>query len=226
MKTKPLTTLHQDSRNPLFPLLLAAFVVVLSVTCFASYSFGVDEGKKLLALGSCERCDLSGANLRGADLSGAWLREANLNKADLQGAKLSDAWLFQANLTEANLAGADLSKAELTGADLQGANLKGANLFKAKLWGADLRGANLSQADLGQAELTKANLTGADLTGAILKKATILFPHQVNRSRTHGPGPTIFCKTKTPWGLDNSGCKIIADREKLRNIPSVEESIK
>ena len=100
--------------------IFAAFVAVLSVTCFASYSFGVDEVqlKKLLALGHCPECDLSGANLLGAIL---------------------------------------------VGADLQGASLSKANL-------------------------TWADLTGADLTGAKIED-------------------TIFCNTKTPWGLDNSGCK-------------------
>ena len=49
--------------------IFAAFVAVLSVTCFASYSFGIDKAKKLLALGHCPKCDLSGANLTGADLS-------------------------------------------------------------------------------------------------------------------------------------------------------------
>ncbi len=83
--------------------IFAAFVAVLSVTCFASYSFGIDKAKKLLALGHCPKCDLSGANLTGADLTGA-------------------------------------------------------------------------------------DLTGAKMGGAIIVGA-------------------IFCNTKTPWGLDNSGCK-------------------
>jgi hypothetical protein len=48
--------------------------------------------------------------------------------------------------------------------------------------------ANLSGVYLQFANLTKANLTGVDLTGVAVNN-------------------TIFCKTKTPWGLDNSGCK-------------------
>ncbi|HIF19577.1 MAG TPA: hypothetical protein EYQ72_03740, partial [Gammaproteobacteria bacterium] len=38
-----------------------------------------------------------------------------------------------------------------------------------------------------------ANLTGADLTNTTLRDAKI--------------EGAIFCDTKTPWGLDNSGCK-------------------
>ena len=114
--------------------IFVAFVVVLSVTCFASYSFGIDKAKKLLALGHCPNCDLSGADLKGVELNGA------------------------------------------------------------NLVSADLRGANLSEADLSEADLRYANLRGADLTGAKMKNAKI-------------NGYTIFCNTKTPWGLDNSGCK-------------------
>ena len=68
--------------------IFVAFVAVLSVTCFASYSFGIDMAKKLLAMGHCPRCDLSGASLKNADLNGA-----NLTKASLKNAKLKDAIL-------------------------------------------------------------------------------------------------------------------------------------
>jgi len=97
-----------------------------------------------------------------------------------------------------DLSGADFSDLKLSTADLRNANLTGADLRNAKLWLADLRNANFTGADLRNANLTgaffrNANLTGADLTGADLKRASI--------------EGAIFCKTKTPWGLDNSGCK-------------------
>ena len=66
------------------------------------------------AQGRGERPNLTGANLRGADL-----RWANLNGANLYGADLR--W---ANLYGANLRGADLRWANLRGADLRGANLR------------------------------------------------------------------------------------------------------
>jgi hypothetical protein len=72
--------------------------------------------------------DLSGADLDGANLSGADLRWADLSGA---------------NLVEANLTGADLSLADLYGAILEGADLSGADLFGAIFEGADLSGANL-----------------------------------------------------------------------------------
>jgi len=47
--------------------------------------------------------------------------------------------------------------------------------------------------DLSRVNLKEADLSGADLTGATLRNAYIK--------------GAIFCNTKTPWGLDNSGCK-------------------
>jgi len=67
-----------------------------------------------------ECADLSGANLRSADLYGADLRSVNLRSADLYGA---------------NLRGADLRSADLRGANLYGANLRSVNLSSADLAG-------------------------------------------------------------------------------------------
>ena len=68
--------------------------------------------------------DLSGANLRGADLHRMYLIGANLNQADLS----------RTNLNQANLSGADLSRANLMWTDLSGANLNGATLSGAILF--------------------------------------------------------------------------------------------
>ena len=59
----------------------------------------------------------------------------------------------------------------------EGCNLQGGDLFRADLSGANLSGANLSEADLSGANLKNANIDGATL-----------------------------CNTKTPWGIDDSGC--------------------
>jgi hypothetical protein len=101
-----------------------------------------------------KRADLSGADLRWADLSGA---------------NLSGAYLRWAYLSGANLSGADLRWADLSGANLSGADLSGANLSGANLSGAYLSGANLSGAYLRWADLSGADLSGADLSGADLK---------------------------------------------------------
>jgi hypothetical protein len=109
--------------------------------------------------------NLSGANLRGADLTGANLSGANLRGADLTGANLSGANLRGADLTGANLRDADLGGADLLGANLTGANLRGAYLLGAYLGGADLRGAYLRGANLSGANLRGADWDGLQITG-------------------------------------------------------------
>ena len=74
--------------------------------------------------------------------------KANLSGADLRGANLYESNLRSANLSGANLRGADLYEANLSGAKLSWANLSGADLYEANLSGAKLRGANLYEANL------------------------------------------------------------------------------
>ena len=73
-----------------------------------------------------ERANLSGAYLFEANLSGADLSEADLSRANLSGA-----YLFEANLSEADLSRANLSRANLSRANLSRANYieKAKNLF-------------------------------------------------------------------------------------------------
>jgi uncharacterized protein YjbI with pentapeptide repeats len=107
------------------------------------------------------------------DLSGADLRQANLSPVELSGADLHGANLRGADLREANLIDADLREADLSGANLNEADLSRANLGSASLWEAhlfrvNLTNADLINADLGQAYLSQANLTNADLGQTIL----------------------------------------------------------
>jgi uncharacterized protein YjbI with pentapeptide repeats len=132
------------------------------------------------------------ADLREADLGGAYLHEANLAGADAGRARLSGATLQGADLTEfrayqADLTSADLSRARAEKAAFQGAVLERANLdnavfrtarfAEAKLAGAsfveaDLSGACLKGADITDADFTSANLEGASLAKLSLRKAT------------------------------------------------------
>jgi uncharacterized protein YjbI with pentapeptide repeats len=96
---------------------------------------------------SCE-ADSMNLAVKLAIEAGAYLRGANLSCADLRDADLSGANLSCADLSDADLSGASLSGADLSGADLSGAYLSGADLSGAYLRGADLRGANLSGASL------------------------------------------------------------------------------
>ena len=91
-------------------------------------AFDATQLAKFKALNTCEKCDLSWANLSEANLN--W---CNLNRADLRGANLRGAELFKANLRGANLSGANL-----TGARLKNAKLDGATLCETSMpWGVE-----------------------------------------------------------------------------------------
>ena len=96
----------------------------------------------------CVKCNLQGADLRGADLSSADLVGADLKGADLKDADLRGVYLMSADLRGAKLSSADLRDADLRGADLMSANLMSANLKGANLMSANLKGANLMSAKL------------------------------------------------------------------------------
>ena len=104
-----------------------------------------------------------------ADLSGKDLKNANLCMADLRMADLRETTLCYTDLRGADLEQADLRGADLRRAGLHGANLRGANLRGANLRGADLAQADLRGADLRGADLEQDDLHGADLEGAFLK---------------------------------------------------------
>lgn len=112
--------------------------------------------------------DLSGAQMRGANLRERDFAGRNLSGADLAGADLTDAFMHRVNLSGADLSGARLFRANLLQADLSGANLSEANLISADLSGADLRGANLTNAKMSVGGRLMVRLTGARLDGAIV----------------------------------------------------------
>lgn len=156
--------------------------------------------------------DLMGAVLRRANLSGCFLNPCHLYHADLRESDLSNA-LFNgsnmrgADLRGANLTGADLDRAILSDANLSGANLTNANLQRTSLIGANLSGANLSGASFAGASLVRSNLSGAALT------ETDLFQAQVWGCRLAGAdftraalGYTVFqdCDLRGATGLEQA----------------------
>lgn len=105
--------------------------------------------------------DFAGGNLRGTELNGIDLSNANLVGVNFRGAELCDCDFSEANLQSANLRGADLSGAYLENANLSHSDLQRASLALANLADADLRGANLQQANLSQTNLSHAAVVGA-----------------------------------------------------------------
>ena len=112
--------------------------------------------------------DLSGLNLSGVKLAGAFLWKTNFQNTLLLGADLRNT-----ELVSANFSGVCLCRTQLDHTDLMSANLRGACLVE-----ASIKYAHLSHVDLTNADLTKANLSGtalqgAHLTGAILNGANL-----------------------------------------------------
>lgn len=94
----------------------------------AAYRRHIDPRKALNFTGA----DLTDAYLLNANLSGAVLRSADFSGADLRFVNLSRAVLVKANLSRAVLLYANLSGADLRFADFSGADLANANLSAAK----------------------------------------------------------------------------------------------
>ena len=97
-------------------------------------------------------------DLRGSDLSHAYLLRSNLDGA---------------NLRRTNLSGSRIDESGLNSVDFQGANLEGANLRASYLGSANFRKTNLRRtnmryAGLGQAQFGYADLENARFESAIL----------------------------------------------------------
>lgn len=90
----------------------------------------------LLRTGRCRRCDLSRADLSGADLREVTMVGANLTSARLISADLSGVSLVFANFTVSDLFGANLRRTNLSGARLRNANLTDADLSRTNFGGA------------------------------------------------------------------------------------------
>lgn len=136
-----------------------------------------DESELLGAYASGARnfagTQLSGADLRDANLTEVVLDRAQLGGADFAGATLIEGSFSQARLTRSILRGAKLWAANLSNANLVGADLSGATLVSANLKQSDLREAKLNGANLSGANLFKANLLGAQLVGTDLGRANL-----------------------------------------------------
>jgi uncharacterized protein YjbI with pentapeptide repeats len=128
---------------------------------------------KFLQTGQCDKCDLSGLDLREAiqtlrsqgktiylkqaDVSGSNLSNVDLSGAHFRKAKLVDTNLENSNLQNANLPGTDLTNANLINANLKGAVLRNAIVTGALFNGADLTGAGMRGVNFS---------TAADTSGA------------------------------------------------------------
>ena len=149
-----------------------------------------------VTLAALDRLDLSRRDLRGANLSAAFLASGlDLRGARMEGANLSRARMERADLRGARMERADLRGARMERADLSGARMEGAGLIGARMEGADLsgarmEGANLSRARMEGAGLSGARIEGADLSGARMEGANLRWARiegaDLSRARMEG----------------------------------------
>jgi len=135
---------------------------------------GEDE-QEPLDLAHCQmyRADLHGPlDLTKVDLGFAYLRGANL-----VGTTLKEAQGIEVVLDKARLSGADLQDARLRGASAVGAMFHSANLVSVKFGPSKNRLADLTDAEFYNAKMQGAILTGAVLCGARFDGANISDAH-------------------------------------------------
>jgi uncharacterized protein YjbI with pentapeptide repeats len=117
-------------------------------------------------VGGYDFCDLAGAALTRADLSGP-MREADLSGAELRGARLNGI-----DFDGAALAGADLERAQFDGAKLIAAFAPRLTMREASVNGSLLRASDLDQADFDRAALGDTTLAASSLRRATFSDAT------------------------------------------------------
>lgn len=114
------------------------------------------------------RLDLSGSDLRFADLS-----EASFDRADFVLSDLRSAALIRSQFRGAVLSGADFRSAQMWDSDYSGAYFSGADLRSAKMHRSNLIDADLSMAKIQNGRLRESNLRGGILVGANLNDADL-----------------------------------------------------
>lgn len=132
----------------------------------ARFRAGRIDGRRAVLL----RCDLSGLNLQGIDLSGADLIDCDLGGSNLTGARLE---------------GANLTGCRFADSLLNATRFAGANLSRAHFHMADLRGADLSEATLTEARFETALLGTSPETGLPTSLDTRMLDRVMSRRRRH-----------------------------------------
>ena len=116
-----------------------------------------------------------GAKLQGTDLTNAILDNTKLMEADLSNARLNGASLFGtqlqgASLTNAELNGAQIDSADLTRANLSSAKMRKSGIYYSSFFLANLNDANLSKSAAKETDFERASLQNANLSNVFFKR--------------------------------------------------------
>lgn len=139
-------------------------LIAAAATALASPAFAQDARAiaRVKAGAPCPRCNLFQAdfgslNLKGRNLSGARLRQADLSASLAGRARFAGGDLRDLNAYGAVMGSADFTRSDLTNATFVGAYLQGANFSRAKLAGVNFSGAEMARArGLTQTQLSEA----------------------------------------------------------------------
>jgi uncharacterized protein YjbI with pentapeptide repeats len=117
--------------------------------------------------GTLNYCDLAGAALSRAKLSGA------MRDTDLTGAELQDAGMVSLTLDGSAMGGADMGGAELANVDLITVSAPRLDLTEASIRGSKLRASELDGTDFELATIRESTLAASGLQGAIFSAANL-----------------------------------------------------
>jgi|GEM_PF-6543885 len=177
------STLREDVRIETDTMLRKQFLIQLPASTTDQATALINQvrahgwitGENALLRGAyLARAQLSGVNLREADMRNIQLMGANLRQAQLWGTDLTNADLRRADLSDSDLSSADLTGAHIAHVNFENARLEGARLVGLDFTGLNLRGAQLIRADLRNSTLVSADLQGANLAGADLRGANLI----------------------------------------------------
>lgn len=144
------------------------------------------RGRRKAYILALEKRPLAGRDLRAADLFNAFLPGFEFDQANLNGAFLHFAEMERVSLYNAKMEGANLQQAQadeadlrytfLSGADLSFASLRNASFLEADLTGSNFSGSIAENVDfrlsyLWDAELSYATLDGSDFWGVRMEDA-------------------------------------------------------
>ncbi|HEY1073093.1 pentapeptide repeat-containing protein [Brevundimonas sp.] len=143
-------------------LAIALAATLIAASAVPAAAQNVSQINRVRGGANCPGCnlfqgDFSGMEVRGLNLAGARLRQADLsltvmNRTRFSRADMRDVEAYGGVFSGSNFAGADLTNASFVGAYLDGAVLSGARLSGTNLSGAQLgRAVGLTQGQLNQA---------------------------------------------------------------------------
>jgi len=147
------------------------------------------------------------------------LGPTHMEKADLSGADLREANMTAVIATHTDFTDADLQGAILAHANLRGATLAGARLDGACLDHADFSGANLAYAVFGGASVATATLVGCDLTTVLTDRPS--GRSYLDLSPSVAEGVRDHVRWVESDGAE--GAPLVLDNVDLRGAPSLRE---